>query len=256
MTRFLYVILMNLYRGPFMIPLMRHLAAHPEKYTEEQRYELARHAIRIMERTGRVHTEAYGLENLPAEGGYIMYPNHEGRYDALGIMTTHDEPCSFVIDDKRSHGVLVREFTDLLQGKRIMKDNVRQAMALFNQMTAEITEGRRYVLFPEGGYTEDKKNDLREFRPGSFKLAQKTKAPIVPVALIDTYKVFDGSRWDNRGAVKTIVNYLEPIFYDEYKGMRTSEIAEMVQERIAEAIEQYYPPQNEQCGAVFARAQS
>ena len=76
MLRFLYVILLNLFRAPFMITRMRYKADHPEKYSKEQRYELNRQAIRIMCHTGKIRTVCYGKENLPEDGGYIMYPNH------------------------------------------------------------------------------------------------------------------------------------------------------------------------------------
>ena len=82
MLKFIYVILMNLFRAPYMIPKMHKEADHPEKYSEEERYELARHVIRLMKTTGGIKTKAYGLENLPSEGGYMMYPNHQGKYDA------------------------------------------------------------------------------------------------------------------------------------------------------------------------------
>lgn len=45
MFKFLYVILRNLFRAPYMIPRMRYEADHPEKFTEEERYRLVRHAI-------------------------------------------------------------------------------------------------------------------------------------------------------------------------------------------------------------------
>ena len=35
MFKFLYVILRNLFRAPYMIPRMRYEADHPEKFTEE-----------------------------------------------------------------------------------------------------------------------------------------------------------------------------------------------------------------------------
>ena len=41
MLRFIYVILMNLFRAPYVIPKMRREADHPERYSEEERYELA-----------------------------------------------------------------------------------------------------------------------------------------------------------------------------------------------------------------------
>lgn len=176
MLKFIYVILMNLFRAPYMIPKMRHEADHPEKYSMEERYALCRHAIRLMKRTGGIHTKAYGTENLPAEGGYMMYPNHQGKYDALGIMDTHDRPCSLVMDKAKSNTILVKEFVDLVQGKRLDKKNVRQALSIINEVAKEVSNGARYILFPEGGYDFNNRNNVCNFKAGSFKIALKSKA--------------------------------------------------------------------------------
>ena len=60
-----------------------------------------------------------------------------------------------------------------------------------------------------------------------------SQAPIVPVAIIDSYKVFG---INSLRKVKTQVHFLNPIFYEEYQGMSTPEIAQMVKERIAAVI--------------------
>ena len=78
-----------------------------------------------MNKTGKINTVETGAENLPKQGGYMMYPNHQGKYDVLGIMYTHKSPCSFVMDKRKSHTILVREFCDLVQAKRLEKDNPR-----------------------------------------------------------------------------------------------------------------------------------
>ncbi len=234
MLRFLYVIIMNLFRAPYIIPKMRREAEHPERYTEEERYNLARHVIRLMKLSGKVHTKAYGTENLPKEGGYIMYPNHQGKYDALGIIHTHKLPCSVVMDKQKSNSILVKEFVDLIQGKRLEKDNVRQALTIINEVAKDVADGKRYILFPEGGYEFNNKNTVNAFKAGSFKSAIKAKAPIVPVALIDSYKIFNSFHF---GKITTQVHYLEPIYYEEYHTMKSNEIALLVQNRIQKKID-------------------
>ena len=235
MLKLIYVILMNLHRAPYMIPKMRNRADHPEKYTEEQRYALVHHVIYLMNKTGKITTEAYGLENLPQEGGYMMYPNHQGKYDVLGIMYTHKKPCSFVMDKNKSHTILVREFCDLVQGKRLEKDNPRQGITIINQVADDVAAGKRYILFPEGGYRFNNKNKVCDFKAGSFKIALKSKAPIIPIALIDSYKVFNSF---HVGPLTTQVHYLKPIMYEEYKDLKTQEIAELVKQRIQEKIDE------------------
>lgn len=235
MLKFIYVILMNLFRAPYMIPKMRREADHPEKYSTEERYELARYAIRLMKLTGGIRTKAYGTENLPETGGYMMYPNHQGKYDALGIIHTHKQPCSLVMDKVKSRTILVNEFVDLLEGKRLDRKDVRQALTVINEVSKEVKEGKRYILFPEGGYDYNNRNNVCSFKAGSFKIALKTKAPIVPVALIDSYKVFN-SFW--LGPVTTQVHYLKPIYAEEYGTLKTPEIAELVRSRIQEKIDE------------------
>ena len=235
MLKLFYVIFMNLHRAPYMIPRMRAEADHPQRYTEEQRYSLVQHAIYLMNKTGKINTVETGIENLPKQGGYMMYPNHQGKYDVLGIMYTHKSPCSFVMDKRKSHTILVREFCDLVQAKRLEKDNPRQGITIINQVAKEVAAGKKYILFPEGGYRFNNKNKVCDFKAGSFKIALKSHAPIVPIALIDSYKVFNSF---HIGPITTYVHYLKPICYEEYKGMKTQEIADLVKIRIEEKIQQ------------------
>lgn len=233
MVRFFFIIFMNLFRAPYIITKMRHWAEHPEKHSEEERYGLARYIVRAMKTMGGIHTKAYGLENLPKEGGYMMYPNHQGKYDVFGIIHTHKNPCSFVMDKDKSYTLFVKEAIDLLNGKRLDKKDVRQAITIINEVSEEVLSGRRYILFPEGGYEFNNRNKVTDFKAGSFKIALKTKAPIVPVALIDSYRVFNSFWW---GPVKTQVHYLKPILFEEYGHMKTAEIAALVQARITQKI--------------------
>ncbi len=231
MLRFIQVIVCNLPRV-YMIPRMAHRAKHPEKYSEEQCYRYAQLAIRRMMRSGHITTKRYGVENLPAQGGYMMFPNHQGKFDALGIMYAHKKPCSVVIDDARSHGLLVKQFVDLVHGKRMVKSDLKQSVKIIKELAEDTMKGRKFIIFPEGGYYKNH-NTVGEFKAGSFKSAMRAKVPIVPVALIDSYRAFE--EWSIR-PVETQVHFLRAIPYEEYKNMTTVEVAGMVRDRIVRAI--------------------
>ena len=235
MVKYFYVILRNIYKIPYYITKMKNMAMDESCETSE-RYAMALRIINIIKKTGHIKTKAYGVENLPTDCGYIMYPNHQGKYDVLGIMDTHQSPCSFVMDKAKSYTILVREVLDLLKGKRLDKKNCRQALRIINEVAEEIKQGGRFILFPEGGYAFNQGNHLCEFKPGCFKIALKSKAPIVPVALIDSYKVFDSY---HMGQVETQVHYLKPIRYEEYKDMSTNEIAQKVHDLIEAKIHEF-----------------
>ena len=235
MLRFCFVILVSI---PYIIHYIRkgaYIEKHSDQYTEEDRYSLARKVVAVLQRNGRIHTQAFGTENLPKDGGYVMYANHQGKYDALGIVHTHRKPCSIVMDRAKSHTILVSEFIDLLEGKRLDKKDVRQALTIINEVSEDVKKGKSYILFPEGGYDYNNRNHVCDFKAGSFKIALKSKAPIVPVALIDSYKVFNSF---TLGPVTTQVHYLKPITYEEYGKLKTQEIANLVRDRIREKIDE------------------
>jgi len=231
------MICINAIRLLYLVPIMSHMAKHPEKYTEEKCYKLARHIVRTMKFTGAISTKSFGLENLPSEGGYMMYPNHQGKYDVYGIVSTHPTPCTFVIDRDKSNDIFVKQVVDMVHAKRLDKQDPRQGLRIINEVAKEVEEGRCYILFPEGEYVTENKNKLGDFKAGCFKISLKSKMPIVPVVLVDSYKVFNGFFLDSF-ITKSQVHYLPPIYYEEYKEMKTFEIAEMVKQRIQNKLEE------------------
>lgn len=236
MIRMFIVIMVNAIRFVYLIPLMQKMAQDPVKYPEEKCYRLARYLVRTIKVTGGIRTKVYGVENLPQDGGYVMYPNHQGKYDVYGIVSGHPYPCTVVMDKDKSHYLFVTQLVEMLQAKRLDKNDVRQGLTVIKQVAQEVADGRRYILFPEGQYITKNENTMGEFKNGCFKISLMSKTPIVPVALIDSYKVFNGfCFW---GLVKSQVHFLPPIPYEEYKGMKTQEIATLVKSRIQEKLDE------------------
>lgn len=209
-----------------------YIERHDDKYTESDRYKIARRMVGIMKRNGLIKTNVYGTDNLPSDGGYVMYANHQGKYDSLGIIYAHDNPCTVVIDEKRSHLFLTDQFVTLLKGSRLDKTNMKSQMQTILNVIAEVKAGRRYIIFPEGGYYHNR-NEVHEFLPGAFKCAIKSKSPIIPVALIDSYKPFE---LNSIRPVTTQVHFLEPLYYEDYKDLNSIQIAQIVRDRIVAAI--------------------
>lgn len=232
MLRFLFVILVCMPDIFYYVPKMRRWAANPAKYTLKRCYLMTKVMIKIIQTKGFIITRAYGKENLPKDTGYIMFPNHQGKYDVLGIMATHKEPCSFVMDSERAKLPIVKDFVKFIRAITLDKSSIKQQRIAIKELSREAENGNKYIIFPEGGYTNNG-NRLQKFYSGCFRSAVDAKCPIVPVALINSYKVFTGLKLT---PVFTRVYYLEPIYYEDYKNMKTSEISELVKSRIDSLI--------------------
>ena len=77
-------------------------------------------------------------------------------------------------------------------------------------------------------------NEMLEFHGGSFRCATKSKCPILPLALIDSFKVLDQKGSD---PVTVQMHYLPVIPYEEYADLKPAQLAELVRSRIQEAIQ-------------------
>ncbi len=120
----------------------------------------------------------------------------------------------------------------VMRARAIDREDVRQAMSVILEVTKEVKQGRNYLIFAEGTRSKEG-NKVQEFKGGSFKAAMKAKCPIVPVAVVDAYKPFDTH---STQPVTVQVHYLTPMYYDDYKEMKSTEIAALVKERIQHAI--------------------
>lgn len=234
MLRFYFVILVSV---PYIILLYAksaYMDKHDEKFSEEARYEFAKLIVDKVMKHSFISTEVYGKDNLPKTGGYVMYSNHQGKYDMVGIMYGHDKPCTVVMDEVRSKIPIMKPFLAVLKGSTLDRSNLKSQAKTIRKLIQEVSEGRKYVIFPEGGYDHNG-NNLQEFKAGSFKISVKSQTPIVPVAIVDSYVPYS---YNSLRRVVTHVHYLEPIEYNEYKDMKTEEIAKLVHDRIEAKVKE------------------
>lgn len=232
-NRIVYLFTRRFYKVPWLFSEIIK-AGNSEKYTIEERYGKVKNVCHKVNQYAHVEITCTGTENIPKENGFLVTPNHQGLFDVLLFLDTCDSPVSVVMRKDLENVPLLKQVIKALDGKTIDRDDARQGMKIIKEMSEEISKGRNYLIFPEG--TRSKNGNIPgEFKGGSFKAAVKVKAPIVPVALIDSFKPFDIK---DTGTVSVQIHYLSPIYYEEYKDMKTVEIASLVKSRIINKIEE------------------
>lgn len=207
-------------------------AAHVDRYSEKERYELLQYIDNRAIRGGNIKIEAYGLENIPKENGFMFFPNHQGLYDVLAILDVCPKPFSVVAKKEIANIQFLKQVFACMKAYMIDRDDIKQSLQVIINVTNEVKKGRNYLIFPEGTRSKNG-NELLEFKGGSFKAATKAKCPIIPVALIDSFKPFDTN---TTSQVTVQVHFLKPLYYEDYKDMNTKEIAALVRERIQNTI--------------------
>lgn len=235
MKRIIIMFLKNFYILPYYMIRLLYIStskSYAKRYNEEEVFAFIKRITKSANRGGRVKVEAHGLENLPERNGYIMFPNHQGLYDVLTMLEVHPHPFTVVMKKELMKIPLLKNIFLALRALELDREDVRQSMTVILEMAKQVQKGRNFVIFAEGTRSKNG-NKLQEFKGGSFKGAVKAKCPIVPVALLDSYKVFDT---DSVKPVTVKLYYLKPLYYEDYKDMKTVEIAKYVKEQIENKI--------------------
>lgn len=234
MNRIVTMVLKNLWIVPGAWFKLCKYARHADEYPEEEKYRHIQFILKRAVRGGNVDLQVSGTENIPAEGGFMFYANHQGMFDVLAVAATCDRPIGAVLKKELYNIPFLHQVAICTKSFTMNREDVRQSLTVIQNVIREVKAGRGYLIFPEG--TRSKLgNQMLDFHSGSFRCATKSKCPIVPIALIDCFKVLDqkGSK-----PVAVQIHYLTPIPYEEYQNLSTTELAALVKDRIAQKIAQ------------------
>jgi 1-acyl-sn-glycerol-3-phosphate acyltransferase len=233
MNRIVTMVLKNLPIVPGAWQKLCRYAKHPEKYSEEEMYRHIQYILKRAVRGGNIDLQVSGTENIPKEGGFMLYANHQGMFDVLAVAATCDIPVGAVLKKELYDIPFLHQVAICTRSFPMDREDVRQSLTVIQSVIREVKAGRNYLIFPEGARSRNG-NQMGQFHSGSFRCATRSKCPIVPVALVDSFKVLDqkGSK-----PVTVQIHYLKPICWEEYGNLKTTELAALVKERIAQAIE-------------------
>jgi len=232
MNRIVLMVLRNIWKVPHAYWKLCRYAKHTEKYSEIEKYAHIQYIMKTAVESGNIDLKVTGLENIPQEDGFLMYSNHQGMFDIMALAATCEKPWAAVLKKELYNIPFMKQIVDCTKSFPMDREDIKQSMGVIMSVIKEVKNGRNYLIFPEG--TRSKKgNDMLEFHSGSFKCALKSKCPVIPIALVDCFKVLDqkGSK-----PVSIQLHYLEPILYEEYKDMNTTQLANLVKERIKKKI--------------------
>ena len=137
----------------------------------------------------RVHVE--GRENIPADRAVVFVCNHQSDFDVPVTMVHLGNPPAMVSKIEVQKIPLIRTWMDLLDCIFIDRKDPRQAISAMRGAGSILEAGRNIVVFPEG--TRSKGDHMNEFKTGVFKIPCSAGAPIVPVVIDGTYKIFENN---------------------------------------------------------------
>lgn len=199
-----------------------------KRESREQIYRLMQKLCRSLVKSAGIELEVRGGEHLASKEPVLYVATHKSMFDIIILLTLIDEPVIFIGKKEVKSMPVVNRWFDALGCIYIDREDMRKALQSILEGVNELKSGQSIVLFPEG--TRNMSNEINPFKEGGFKLAAKSKVPIVPIALSNTYKIFE-----EKGRIKkakVVVNIGEKIMTNELSRDEIANLPKLVQGRV------------------------
>ncbi len=175
---------------------------------------------------------ATGLENIPDEP-VLFCGNHRSIADVPVFYTTVPVRSGIVAKKEIRKIPFLSWWMTLLNCLFLDRSDVKQALKTILRGVENIKNGSSMLIMPEG--TRVHGDEMLPFKEGSFKMAEKTGCPVVPVAIWKTDEVFELHMPKVKGCTVRI-HYCEPIRVSELPKEDQKHIGLLARERIAYEI--------------------
>ena len=159
----------------------------------------------------RIHLS--GLENVPKDQAVLYVANHRSFYDVLCTYRLFPGSTLFIAKKQFEKVPVFSWWIKMVHGLFLDRDDIKQGLQVILKAIEYCKSGISVCIYPEG--TRNKtQEDILPFHEGSFKVAQKTGCPIIPITMYNMSAVFE----DHFPAIErqdVFVHFGEPIIISE-----------------------------------------
>lgn len=171
-----------------------------------------------------------GEERIPADTAVLYVPNHRSFFDILLTYVRVPRPTGYVSKKEMIKWPLLSNWMRNLHCLFLDRNNIKEGMKTILSAVEKMKSGISICIFPEG--TRNKVNDtFLPFHAGSFKIAEKSHCPIIPVAIVNAGAMLE-DQFPKVKPVKVIIEYGEPIYPDQLAKEQRKNLCSITEEAI------------------------
>lgn len=168
-----------------------------------------------------VKLDVIGRENIPEGRPCLFIGNHRSYLDVIFGYPTLPSMTGFIAKHDFTKVPIMPIMMRRLYCQFLVEGDLRQNLQSILTAIDNVKQGVSMYIYPEGKRsTGEDERELLEFHEGSFKIATKTKCPIVPVAIVGSRECFE-RQFPKARAGHIIIEYGTPI---EVEGMSREDL--------------------------------
>ncbi|MCR5651598.1 MAG: 1-acyl-sn-glycerol-3-phosphate acyltransferase [Lachnospiraceae bacterium] len=196
-------------------------------------------AFTVVDFIAGVKLDVTGEENIPDDEAVLFVSNHRSIFDIVilyGYLGKRKKLTGFVAKKETKNLPVIGWWMRLLHCRFLDRKDLKQGLKVILECIDEVKNGISIVIYPEGtrGKGEDE-TELAPFKEGSLKIAVKSGAKIIPVAMSNTRAVFEEHLpWLKAADVKMIFG--QPLEINDFSKDEQKHLGEITRGRIAEML--------------------
>lgn len=152
-----------------------------------------------------------GQENIPKDEAVVYISNHRSFFDVIGSYSICPGPTGYLAKKEFESWPLLPLWMKRIHCLFLDRKDTRQGLKTVLDAIDDVKKGISIFVYPEG--TRAKDREMLDFHEGSFKIATKSKAKIIPVAVTNSSSIledrFPHVPWVQSGTV--IMSFGKPI---------------------------------------------
>jgi 1-acylglycerol-3-phosphate O-acyltransferases len=197
---------------------------------------MVRYIFKFMFFIAGTKVEVRGINNIPKDTGVLFVSNHRSYFDILAGFSSIKKPFGFVAKYEMMRVPLLKQWMDLVNCLFLNRDDIKQGLKTILHGVDNVKSGTSVWICPEGGrHRRDDASDVREFKEGSLKIAEKGKVPIIPVAIYGTYEVWE-KQYPRIKKSRVIIEYGTPIIISELTNDEKKRLGAYTREKIVDML--------------------
>lgn len=161
---------------------------------------------------GGIKKNVIGLENVPKDTPVLYVANHRSYFDIIVSYSVVPTLTSFVSKKEIGKMPFIKQWMHFMKCLFLDRDDIKEGMKTILKGIEQIKDGYSIFIMPEG--TRNHTDTMLPFHEGSFKFAQKTGCPIVPVSITNTDEAFE-NHFPWIGKADVTIMFGEPIYLDK-----------------------------------------
>ena len=167
-------------------------------------------AFRVVLFLSGVSVTVLGEENVPKDEAVLYIGNHRSYFDVIMTYVRVPRPTGYMAKVGMLRVPSLSTWMKYLHCIFLDRSNIKAGMQSILTAIEKVKSGISICIFPEG--TRNRTDDvLLEFHDGSFKIAEKTGCPVVPMSINNAAAIWeDHLPWIRKAHV--VIEYGKPIY--------------------------------------------